>query len=376
MRRLCTAFALVFGLATALPSAALAQDFDDDDDEILFEGEEEEAAPERMEEGDDLGAADEQEAADDSLEDFEDSEEAGDELTFEDEAPPADASSDSAAIFRQTQDDVAGSPPDEEIQVWEQYLSDHPDTPFRERITRRIADLEQEMYDSGIGIEVDRIDAMSEEIKLALPLQVTPVDPRTRFTGGVEWGIPAYINLFLDYEHAFSRAFSGHVGARRQYTGYNVEFGTKMALVKSTRTNTLVTLITDAHFNTIPSWLGIRPQLGFGKRFGKIDLTATAGADLELRDPAGVRVIGGISTTYAASDTVRMFAETNWNMKGIGRDGGFYRFNIISFGMKFFPGKTDDQKTEVNMGATVPYSTNYWQYHYGSVMVQANRYLD
>ena len=103
---------------------------------------------------------------------------------------------------------------------------------------------------------------------------------------------------------------------------------------------------------------------------------ALAGVDLELRSVLGLRLIGGAAATYAASDTVRMFVETNWNMKDLGRDGGFFRFNVVTFGMKFYPGKSEPKTTEVNMGATVPYSTNYWAYHYGSVMVQANKYFE
>ena len=47
--------------------------------------------------------------------------------------------------------------------------------------------------------------------------------------------------------------------------------------------------------------------------------------------------------------------------------------------MKFYPGRSDDgvnQNSDVNMGATVPYSYNYWQFNYGSVLVNTNRYFD
>ena len=46
--------------------------------------------------------------------------------------------------------------------------------------------------------------------------------------------------------------------------------------------------------------------------------------------------------------------------------------------MKFFPKKNGDdvsEDLEVNMGATVPYSRNYWSYHQGSVMASTNFYL-
>ena len=380
IRPLLAAFGLAFGLCLA--PAALAQDEWEQDDDIIFEGEEEpEEEVERLEEGDDLESVDD--AGDDTLEEFSDpTEETGEEdqdLLGEDAGPPpAVESGDTAQIYREKSEEIADWAPDEQIQAWEVYLAEYPNTPFRERITTRIAELEQQMYDSNIGRGGDGIDAMEQELNFAQALQLENIDPRNRFQVGFEWGLPDYINLFLDYERAFARTFSAHIGVRRRYTGYSIEPGVHWALVKSTRTNTLVTLIADAHFNTNPAYLGVRPQLAFGKRFGKkLDAQLQLGTDLELRNPFGLRLVGGISATYAASDAVRIFLESGYDMKDVTRSGGFYRFNVITFGMKFFPKRDSGQVSddvEVNMGASVPYSTNYWQFHYGSVMGQANIY--
>ena len=74
-----------------------------------------------------------------------------------------------------------------------------------------------------------------------------------------------------------------------------------------------------------------------------------------------------------------MFAETSTYMRPMGQDGAFdgglFRFNVFSFGMKFFPGNSPDRDKEVNLGATVPYTQQWWQFHYGSVMGQLNYYL-
>ena len=384
MRAFGKSLIIAFGLVLAQP--ALAQDDFEMEDDFTFEGEEEPADDsERLDDADDLDSVDD--AGDEDLEDFfDDDEEGGDDLLGDDANPTAADSTDSPAVYRQTIDSVKDAQPDEEIQVWEQYLQTHPTTAFRDRISKRIAELEQLMYDGGIIDSSGPIDAMDQEIHFAHAMTLENIDPRTRFQIGAEFGLPSYINLFVDYEHAFARNFSAHAGVRRRYTGYSVEPGFHWALVKSTRTNTIVTLIGDLHVNTIPSWFGVRPQLALGKRFGEnLDLQIQGGPDFELRsfDADGgppIRIVGGANASYHASDTVRIFFETSWNMKQLTREGGSFRYNIVSFGMKFFPKK--DKRTdqvsddvEVNMGANVPYSYNYWTYHLGSAMVQTNLYL-
>jgi hypothetical protein len=176
---------------------------------------------------------------------------------------------------------------------------------------------------------------------------------------------------------------------RRRYLGFNVETGIRWALVKSPRTNTIVSLIADLRVNTIPTYPALRPQLAAGKRFGRLDAQIQGGVDLEYRAWLGpdlettVRafqpnIVGGLSMYYAASDRVGLFAETASYMRPLPSegafDGGLFRFNIVSFGMKFFPG-TKDKDKEVNVGATVPYMQQWWQFHYGSIMGQFNYYL-
>ena len=93
------------------------------------------------------------------------------------------------------------------------------------------------------------------------------------------------------------------------------------------------------------------------------------------------RVLIGASVFVSASDTVGFFGETYLNMRPVQADGAFegglFRFNVVSFGMKFFPSmksRPGEMPIEANVGATVPYMQRYWQYHYGSVMGQVNYY--
>ena len=369
---------LVIGLS--MPVTAWAQDdedlFEDEEEDDFFEDEEEEDVPEeRFEDGDDLDLFSDE---DGDLEEFIDDEEEGFDLLGEDEDAKKNDSGDDAGTYRRAQEGMAGMSTDDEIAAWEEYLTTYAGTPYTEKITQRIEQLMDSLYSTGLDDE-GPVDAMRQQLSFTQAMQLENINPRTRLQVGFEWGLPDYINLMVDYEHAFARNLSVHGGIRSRYTGWNVESGVHWALVKSKRTNTLVTFIGDVHFNTNPAFLGIRPQLAFGKRIGKMDIQGQAGVDLELRSPSGLRIIGGVNGNYRASDTVGIFMESSVNMKNLSWEGKAFMYNVVTFGMTFYPKKDGDQVSEklnVDMGATVPYARQYWAYHYGSVMGRVNYNMD
>jgi hypothetical protein len=371
---------LVIGLT--MPITGWAQDdedlFEDEEDDDFFEDDEEEedTPEERFDDGDDLDLFDSEEDTD--LDEFMDEEEEGFDLLEDDEDAKKNDSGDDAGTYRRAQENMAGMSVDEEIAGWEEYLATYAGTPYTEKITQRIDQLMDSLYSTGLDDE-GVVDAMRQQLSFSQAMQLENINPRTRLQAGFEWGLPDYINLMVDYEHAFARNLSVHGGIRNRYTGWNVESGVHWALVKSTRTNTLVTFIGDIHFNTSPAFLGVRPQLAFGKRIGKVDLQGQAGVDLELRSPSGLRIIGGLNANYRASDTVGMFLESNVNMKNFSWEGKAFMYNVVTFGMTFYPKKDGEEVSEklnVDMGATVPYSRQYWAYHYGSVMGRVNYNMD
>ena len=367
--------------ALAVPGTARAQDaedeFSDDEDDEDFFGEEDEtpADEDRLEDGDEIKFEDEDE---DDLEDFSDSEDETDLLGNDPEAQVND-SGDTAGTYRAAIEGMAGMTADEEIAAWEVYLGTYQGTPYTTKINGRIEELTDQMYNGGLDDNSGQVDAMRQQLSFSQAMQLENINPRNRLQAGFEWGLPDHINLIVDYERAFVRNFSGHIGVRNRYTGWNLETGVHWALVKSKRTDTLITFLGDVHFNTSPAFLGVRPQLAFGKRLGKLDLQAQAGVDLELQNPLGMRVIGGLNGNLRATDTVGIFLESGINMKNFGWEGSVFMYNVATFGMKFFPkqvnGVTSDD-IEVNMGATVPYARQYWAYHYGSVMGQVNYNMD
>ncbi len=381
-------FYLVFTamiLGIGMPDTAWAQDdededfFEDEDDDDLFGDEEEEETPEeRLDEGDEIDLLGDEED-DEELEFFDEEDEEGFDLLDDDEDAQKNDSGDDAGTYRQAQEAMAGMSPDEEIAAWEQYLATYAGTPYTEKINGRIEQLMDSLYNNLDGPADNNVDAMRQQLSFSQPMQLENINPRDRLQAGFEWGLPDYFNLMVDYEHAFVRNFSMHGAIRHRYTGWNVETGVHWALVKSKRTDTLVTFIGDIHFNTVPAFLGVRPQLAWGKRFGKLDLQVQGGVDLELQNPLGLRIIGGLNGNYRASDTVGIFVESGLNMKNFTWDGHVFMYNVLTFGMKFFP-KQDNgvvsDDLEVNMGATVPYARQYWAYHYGSVMGQVNYNMD
>ncbi|MEQ1570564.1 MAG: hypothetical protein ABMA64_33345, partial [Myxococcota bacterium] len=322
---------------------------------------------------------------DDGLDAFRDAEDEGGDLLGDE--PTRGTSGDTEQVYRSAMGRLGKLEPDEELAGWETYLAKYPDSVYRQRIEARMEELTDLMY-ANVGPTTGPVDANKAEIGFSQALQLENIDPRSRVQLGFEMGLPSYLNLVADYEHQLARTLSFHGGIRRRYTGFNLEVGAHWSPVKSLRTNTLVTLLADVHLNTNPAYPGVRPQVAFGKRIGKVDLQLQGGPDITFRtwpDTAGQKVsgvqlayTGGASVMYAASDKVGAFLESNLYMKQVEADGAFegglFRFNVVTFGLKFFPGKTANQ--EVNFGATVPYTQQWWQYHYGSIMAQYNRYLD
>jgi hypothetical protein len=326
------------------------------------------------------------------LDDFRDPEEEATDLLDEEEVVPV--SDDTEADYRAAQSRLARLGPDEEMAGWEQYLARYPNSAYRSRIEARTEELMDQLYatdsrQSEAAVE----DALQAEIDLALPLQLENINPRSRLQLAFEWGLPDYLNMVADYEHQIIREVSVHAGIRRRYSGWNLEFGPRWAIVKSTRNQMIVSAFLDVHLNTNPFYPGFRPQLAFGKIFGKLHAQIQAGPDFEIRtftaaDLDGnqtelqTRVTGGLNLYYAASDRVGVFGEAYTNMKIVGQDGAFdttlYRFNVASFGLKFYPASkatAADKDIEINVGATLPFMQQYWQYHYGSVMAQFNYFL-
>ncbi|MFT4625144.1 MAG: hypothetical protein ACI8PZ_003810 [Myxococcota bacterium] len=406
--RLFTGLALAFLVWSPGAMAQSTDDFDPDDDEFEFddlddpdnadtvegEEEEEEAEPSegaegtddgRLEEDDDLdfiGDPDDEEiqSFEDALGDDEDDDEF-DLLDGEEDASVALPGQDTAAAYRAAQTQFERLPADEELQSWEAYMAQYPNTLFRTAIEQRMDGLMKELYGTRIERGGGEIDALNAEVPISTGMMLENINPRTRIQAGFEWGLPDYINLMADYEHALGRTFSFHAGVRRRYSGWSIEPGVHWALVKSTRTQTLVTLIGDFHLNANPAYAGIRPQLAIGKRFGdKLDLQAQFGPDFEFRTPLDLRLVGGANATFRASEVVGIFVEGSLHMKNFNWDNGPFAFNVVTFGMKFFPGKVGDDEggsnVEANFGGTVPFQYNYWQYHFGSLMGQANVFLD
>jgi hypothetical protein len=290
-----------------------------------------------------------------------------------DELPPG---TDNAATYQAQLDQVNIMASDEEGMAWEQYLQTYPSSVFRAQIEDRIGELSEAMF--AADRQSGPVDAGKKELNFSSAMLMESLDPRSKIRAGFEWGFPNWINLIVDYERQLQRNLSVHGGLQHRFSGWNLEGGARYALIKSTRTNMIVTAIGDVHLNLDPIAPGFRPMLGVGKRFelkgdAYVDVQAQGGSDLMLFPGAfSPRWLAGTNVTISPSEKVKVFMETTTVMKDVGwEEGGTFRFNQIAFGMRFQAGK----KTIVGTGAVVPYSANYWRYHYGSVMADVNHYL-
>lgn len=352
-------------------------DDDDDDDDL-----------ERIEDGDeDLDFEDEDLDDSEWINDIED--EPGD-LEFDDELEEMGDDEiggegvDNVAIYRGYIDNMDDLPLEEEIIAWERYLDEYPNTLFRDRIDARMDEITDELYGERIEDPNEGyVDAKDREIEFAHPVQLENIDPRTRLRVAVELGFPNWAGGQLDFEYQVLRPLSLHAGVKKRYTGGNVEVGAKYAVIKSARTNLLVTGMLDARLNLAPGYIAFRPQVAAGKRFdlgNGLDVMVIGGLDIGTQNvgniglAANTRYLGGFHVNYRASDVVGVFAEGSLNMKSSGADGlGNFQFHVVTFGLKFMP---KGAPAQVGINANVPASYNYWGYHFGAVQLDTNFYLD
>jgi hypothetical protein len=381
---------LLGGLLCASPAAQAA-----DDDDFEFEEEEEEEKPKKNEKDD--GELDETDP-DEALKSGGGS---GEGLDLDDDedmgtVKPRGPGEDTAVEYRKALEEFSQLSGDEEALAWERYLRKYPQSLFRSRIEARLEEINQEMYNDEITGPGRAGDAGKQEIFFAQPMLLESIDPRTKLRGGFEWGFPNWINLMVDYEHQITRESSAHVGIRNRFSGWSFEGGGKYALVKSARSKLLVTGIADMRLNLGPAFFAFRPQLGVGKRFQfnkdlYLDAQIQGGSDLAfvkydlgtgVETKLDPRTVGGINLSLAPTQNLRIYFETSTYMKDLGGEvagnleTGSFRFNQLTFGMKYIQWKSKkSQKVEAGFGASAPYTSNYWAYHFGSITGDANYYF-
>ena len=220
-------FAMNIGLAPA--HAAQDEDFflDEDPDE-----EEDDVEIERIDEEDGLDLDGDDSELDEMEGDVEidmgmmpyDDEEEDEEA----ELPPG---TDNAAIYRAALDQMVGMQADEEGMAWETYLQTYPNTVFRKQITERMDELGEAMFQGPRGASREvAVDKGKQELDFSAGMLLEPIDPRSRFRVGFEWGYPSWINLIANYEQQIDRDYSVHGGMAHRFTGWSLEGGARYAL--------------------------------------------------------------------------------------------------------------------------------------------------
>jgi hypothetical protein len=324
--------------------------------------------------------------------------EEADELEFEDEFDADDEEvksrgegEDTASIYREYLEEVGRYGADEEALAWERYLKKYPNSLFGARVEKRLEELSEELYSGYFEDGAQRtVDGGQRELNFAIPMLMENIDPRSKLRAGFAWGIPNYLNLLVDMEWAIMRELSVHGGIKNQYTGFHFNGGAKYAIVKSARTNLLVTAITDIRLNFDPTYFAAVPRLGVGKRFRfsdttSLDLQGQFGSDLAfipsesegetVFDP---RLAWGLNATLTPSDAVLIFMEYSSYSKFSDEalEGNFH-FDQLTFGLQFVQRRSKSkEKLRAGGGASVPTSTKYWSEHEGMITADVNYFLN
>jgi hypothetical protein len=337
--------------------------------------------------------ADETEKEDDEL-DFNDDANDGDDLKFTDDdeqqsVKPRQPGEDTAQIYRDTQKKCKDMTPDEEQLVWEEYLRKYPKSLFKDRVETRMDELSSLMFGERVpgSDQGERgIDAAQRELNWSVPFSLSPIDTRSHISVGIQWGFPAWFGGKVDAEYAFMRQLSGHVLLGRDFAGAVVQPGVKYALIKSSRTGTLLSGGLDFKLNASPTFLAFHPVIGFGQRIRVLhglDISAQIAADFETREDSDVRLNWGLHGELRPNETVAVFWEWSWDAKYIGNPdlphNDYFRFFTTTFGLKFNASKPKNEqgkgKIDAGVGAVFPYATNYWGFYAGGVDLMGDFYL-
>jgi hypothetical protein len=295
---------------------------------------------------------------------------------------------DSLETYRAQEKAVRGMAADEETMAWEAYLQTWPNSVYRTVIEDRIEALLTQSFQMRIdGGDDGSLDADQQELLFVQPLGMTNVNPRTAVQLGLDFGFPTYIGLNADFEYAFKRNISAHVGLAGRYAGWGLDIGSRWAFVKSTKLQFVGTLVADISFSQRVSqsldgggdqntaYFLARPQLAFGKIIGPVQLLLTAGAEIGSRKNQGVAILGGLHVGARVAEPVGVFVETDVYVRNLGREEGVFNFSVLTFGLKFYPmAKKKGNPMEIGMGGHLPVATQYLQYYLGAVGAQGTYY--
>lgn len=394
---------VLFLAVLAAPAFAKSKDkeednqSDDDDAGVLKEEEKGPSEDDFKEEDEDdapappkLAPDTEEEEGEPEDDDFSDPGEE-DELEFKDEeeededsVKPQGPGEDTARIYRDAEAEYREESAEEELISWEQYLKKYPKSLFRDRIEQRMEELSGEMYSQrvpGSDRGERNEDAAERELTFMTPVRMASVDTRQKLAIQAQWGYPSWVGFGIDYEHALWREFSVHGGLTRDLTGLALNVGAKYDILKSSRTGTILGVALDVKGNTVPGFAGIEPAILFGQRLpvmAGLDLQVAGSADMEFRDPFGIRWNSGLAAELHPNQVVSIYVETDAYVKHASSNDVTFHFVTAVFGLRFTPivgDKEGHKRVELGLAADAPYTYQYWGFYRGGVDIIGNYYF-
>lgn len=293
---------------------------------------------------------------------------------------------DNVTLYRAKTAEVEGMPADEEVMAWETYLEEYPNSVFRERIQVRIDELMKSQYSGRIIREGEAgSDPKMAELEIVHPVHLPNMNPRTKVLAAFELGFPLYTGGILDFEYAPLRQVSVHGGLAGRASGWGLELGARYAFVKSVKAQFAATLTADIRLNFGPLFFQFRPQIGFAKIIGPVQILANFGAEIGTRPFDTVGLIGGVHIGGRVAKPVGIFVESDFGVRQLGRVNGVsgepapFAFATVSFGLKFFvplKKRPDVDSVELAAGGHVPVASTYQSNYQGAAHLQGVYYLD
>ncbi|MBJ93256.1 MAG: hypothetical protein CMP23_02140 [Rickettsiales bacterium] len=289
---------------------------------------------------------------------------------------------DSEGIFQDYRDELRGEDPIEEADAWKNYLDAYPRSLYRLEIETRIEALEQASFDD-LELE-DRndqqqqadesnSDAKRADLDIREPaLLGMNANTRRRVDVGILWGFQDYFNYEVGVEWAFKRQFSAFGTIRHSGKGFGtaVQAGAKYALIKDTRTGTVLSgaFSINLGYSALEQLnFVIQPWIGFGWIANDlIQLQTSLAMDLRV-DRLRTAVLWDFMVLISATQKLGVYFQSKQRHSLVRPEGQPVRylgFHQAGVGVKVRP----TPLIELTVGANIPYGWNHWKdYRYFGV---------
>ncbi|MCK6527579.1 hypothetical protein L6R50_08455 [Myxococcota bacterium] len=295
----------------------------------------------------------------------------------------SEAAADSPELYLAFQREMKPLPADEQLEGWQNYLREYPETPYRAEIEKRTVELRKRVekeFDEDVAADEQAKqveDARTQEMAFVEPYRFLPGNTRKRAFGSLFYGATTYFNYEAGVEWAFRRSFSAfaQVANRDVGSGGTLELGARYALVKDVRTGLLVSAAGLFRFGfdrgiyqQAPALdLGLEAyfHLGIAPPGTPVQIQLQAAGDFRFT-PLEPRLRFGLNLAFRLSPRFHLFVESDGKMgfeqyystRTAGDETAVPLFFEGTLGGKIVLGPTG--RAHLTVAVSAPYLWRYW----------------